>query len=113
MANQYVNANSLDARDAALVLVGASQAERERDFQRRTHWKRVASVRVALLLHGSGNTGVEAGPAQFDLFGPAYADAHGAHDPGVRIVPASLPPTQRGRLRQLMQATIMLRNGPA
>ena len=106
VANQYVNASSLDARDAALVLVGADEAERERDFHRRTHWKRVASVRVALLLHASGNTGVEAGPAQFDLFGPAYADAHGTQDPGVRIVPASLPPTQRGRLRQIGRAHV-------
>lgn len=113
VANQYVNASSLDARDAALVLAGASEAERERDFQRRTHWKRVASVRVALLLHGSGNVDAQSGPAQFDLFGPAYADAHGAQDSGVRIVPAGLPPAQRGRLRQLVQATIMLRNGPA
>ncbi|MGK5027751.1 PilW family protein [Janthinobacterium sp. RB2R34] len=113
VANQYVNATTLDARDAALVLVGADQAERERDFHRRTHWKRVASVRVALLLHGSGNLDAQPGPAQFDLFGPAYADAHGAQDPGVRIVPASLPPTRRGRLRHLVQATIVLRNGPA
>ena len=113
VANQYVNASELDARDAALVLVGASTAERQRDFQRRTHWKRVASVRVALLLHGAGNTGDEAGPPQYDLFGAAYADAHGGQDAGVRIVPASLPPAQRQRPRQLVQATIMLRNGPA
>ena len=113
IANQYVNASELDARDAALVLAGASEAERQRDLQRRTHWKRVASVRVAMLLHGPGMAGDATGPPQYDLFGAAYADAHAGQDPGVRIVPASLPPAQRGRLRQLMQATIMLRNGPA
>jgi len=113
IANQYVNASALDARDAALVLVGADEAERARDLQRRTHWKRIAGVRVALLLHGGGPGGAESGPAQFDLFGAAYANAHGALDPGVRIVPASLPPAQRARLRQLLQATIVLRNGPA
>lgn len=113
IANQYVNASELDARDAALVLAGASEAERQRDLQRRTHWKRVASVRVALLLHGPGRSDDATGPPQYDLFGAAYADAHAGQDPGVRIVPASLPPAQRGRLRQLMQATIMLRNGPA
>lgn len=113
IANQYVNASELDARDAALVLAGASEAERQRDLQRRTHWKRVASVRVALLLHGPGMAGDATAPPQYDLFGAAYADAHAGQDPGVRIVPASLPPAQRGRLRQLMQATIMLRNGPA
>ncbi|OBV41430.1 PilW family protein [Janthinobacterium psychrotolerans] len=113
VANQYVNASSLDARDAALVLVGADEAEKARDLQRRTHWKRVASVRVALLLHGGGQASAESGPAQFDLFGAAYAEAHGATDTGVRIVPSSLPPGQRARLRQLVQATILLRNGPA
>ena len=112
VANQYLNASAVDARDAALLLEGASEAERQRDFQRRTHWKRVASVRVALLLHGPGMRGDATGPPQYDLFGAAYADAHGGQDPGVRIVPASLPLAQRGRSRQLMQATIMLRNGP-
>ncbi|WP_257572310.1 PilW family protein, partial [Janthinobacterium sp. UMAB-60] len=52
VANRYVNASALDAYDAALVLVGADAAARQRDLHSRTHWKRVAGVRVALLLHG-------------------------------------------------------------
>lgn len=113
VANQYVNATGLDARDAALVLPGESAVERQRQLQHRTHWKRVASVRVALLLHGEddqGGAAAQTGPPQFDLFGPAYADAHGASDAGVRIDVSSLPARQQGRLRKLVQATVMLRN---
>ncbi|PLY41293.1 pilus assembly protein PilW [Janthinobacterium sp. ROICE36] len=116
VANHYVNASALDAYDAALLLAGADAAARQRDFHRRTHWKRVASVRVALLLHGEAGQQdkmAELGAAQFDLFGKAYAEAHGAGDTGVRIVRASLPAATRSRLRQLVQTSIMLRNGPA
>lgn len=116
VANRYVNASALDADDAALVLAGVDAAARQRDFYRRTHWKRVASVRVALLLHGEAgqvDKMAELGPAQFDLFGKAYAEAHGAGDTGVRIARAALPAATRSRLRQLVQTSIMLRNGPA
>ncbi|WP_319633298.1 PilW family protein [Janthinobacterium violaceinigrum] len=116
VANRYVNASALDAYDAALVLAGADAAARQRDFHRRTHWKRVASVRVALLLHGEAGQVdklAELGPAQFDLFGPAYAEAHGDDDTGVRIARAALPAATRSRLRQLVQMSIVLRNGPA
>lgn len=112
--NQYVNATALAVRDAALVLAGDSEAQRQRDFQRRTHWKRVASVRLALLLHGEDGQGAEAaqtGPPQFDLFGAAYSAAEGAGDDGVRIVAANLPAQERGRWRKLVQATVVLRNG--
>ena len=115
VANRYVNASALYAYDAALPLAGATAAERQRDFHRRTHWKRIAGVRVALLLHGEADGAGkldDMGPAQFDLFGKAYAEAHGASDTGVRIVRAALPPSQQGRRRQLLQMSIMLRNGP-
>ena len=116
VANRYVNASALDAYDAALVLVGADAAARQRDLHSRTHWKRVAGVRVALLLHGEAGQAdkmADLGPAQFDLFGKAYAEAHGAGDTGVRIARTALPIATRSRLRQLVQTSIMLRNGPA
>lgn len=115
VANRYLNASALDAYDAALVLVGADAAARQRDLHSRTHWKRVAGVRVALLLHGEAGQAdkmAELGPAQFDLFGKGYAEAHGAGDMGVRIARTALPIATRSRLRQLVQTSIMLRNGP-
>lgn len=115
VVNRYVNASWLDAADAALLLVGETAAERQRDFHRRTHWKRIAGVRVALLLHGeAGAAGTleDMGPAQFDLFGKAYAEAQGAGDPGARVLRTAFPPALQGRRRQIVQTSIMLRNGP-
>jgi len=115
VANRYVNASALDAYDAALVLVGADAAARQRDLHSRTHWKRVAGVRVALLLHGEAGQAdkmAELGPAQFDLFGKAYAEAHGAGDPGARVLRTAFSPALQGRRRQIVQTSIMLRNGP-
>ena len=115
VANRYVNASALDAYDAALVLVGADAAARQRDLHSRTHWKRVAGVRVALLLHGEAGQAdkmAELGPAQFDLFGKAYAEAQGAGDPGARVLRTAFSPALQGRRRQIVQTSIMLRNGP-
>lgn len=107
--NAYVNASSINAMDAALLLSGATPGERLRDFHRKTYWKRVCSVRVALLLHGESNTRADKATTRFDLFGPAYSDAHG-DDEGVRIVEATLPPSQRTRARRVVGMTVALRN---
>uniref|UniRef100_UPI00293D7FEA PilW family protein n=1 Tax=Janthinobacterium sp. TaxID=1871054 RepID=UPI00293D7FEA len=53
VANQYLSAGAVDALDAALDPAGADPAARERERQRRSRWKRVVSVKVALLLHGA------------------------------------------------------------
>jgi type IV pilus assembly protein PilW len=122
VANGYVNASTLDALDAALLPVGADAAERERDHNRRTHWKRVVSIRIGLLLHDDGTApaalatapatpgGGAVGPPPFDLFGKAYGDAYGAGDHGTRIDAATLPVPQQGRSRRVLGATILLRN---
>jgi type IV pilus assembly protein PilW len=78
-------------------------------FNRKTWWKRVRSVKLALLLHGGSNTRADTQAARFDLFGPAYAQAH-PDDEGVRVSEDSLPPAQRGRARQLFSITVALRN---
>ncbi|WP_295998037.1 PilW family protein [Rugamonas sp.] len=109
IANQYVNASAVDALDAALVLSGATAAERARDKNRKTYWKRVASVRLALLLHGETGSRPDGELRRFDLFGAAYANAAGG-DFGVRIVEANLPLPLQRRARQLFGATVALRN---
>lgn len=108
--NTYVNATALAALDAALVLTGAGAPERERELRRRTHWKRVCSVRIALLLHGELGSRPDSAPDTFDLFGKAYADAGGAGDLGTRIVERDLAPPLRLRARQIFVTTVMLRN---
>ena len=81
--NRYVNATALTAFDAALPLS---------ELNEKTCWKRVASVQVALLLHGERPSAAPLLPAAYSLFGPAYAGAH-AGDEGVQLAQAEL----RGR----------------
>jgi type IV pilus assembly protein PilW len=107
VANRYVNASALAALDAALVLAGANPAEREQDLRRRTWWKRVVSVKVALLLHSS-QAGQEGGPAVHDLFGAAYGDALGDTDRGTRLRQAQLDGRTAPREHRLFAATFAL-----
>lgn len=106
LPNQYLAAGAIDALDAALALDGATPAERARDLRRKTHWKRIASVRVALLLHG-GPGGSARTPLAYELFGSGYS---AADDPGTRIEEARLPPALRWRERRLFSTTIAMRN---
>lgn len=110
VANEFVSASVLDERDAALVLAGADAPARARDLRRRTHWKRITSIRVALVIHGSrpAPTGYE--PIVFDLFGSGYSDAAAGADRGVRLAEADMPDALRQRRRKLFATTVLLRN---
>lgn len=113
VANEYVSAGVLDARDAALVLAGADPAARERERRRRTHWKRVASIRVALVVHGAKRGQANEEPKMFDLFGSEYTNAFGGADRGVHLAEADLPDDLRPRERRMFASTILLRNAAA
>ncbi|MBW8898753.1 MAG: PilW family protein [Massilia sp.] len=102
VANRYLNAAGVDVLDAGLAGLGAAE------FNRRTHWKRVVGVRVALLLHGGRPTRAAAGTARYDLFGAGYADAVGADDPGSSLDEARMPPDLRRRERRLFTVTVAL-----
>ncbi|MET0857037.1 MAG: PilW family protein [Telluria sp.] len=112
VANQYVNAGVLDALDGTLVLSGATPAARERERSRRTHWKRIAGIRVALLLHGAPASRADAAPAVYDLFGRAYSDGAGTGDSGVRLDEARMPEAMQRRERRMFATTVLLRNPP-
>lgn len=86
--NRYVNARALAALDAALPLAGGGQAA----LNEKTWWKRVASVQVALLLHGERPSAAPLQPAAYSLFGAAYGERV-ADDAGVQLTSADL----RGR----------------
>lgn len=107
--NGYFNATALEQLDAALVLEGANPAQRWQDLQRKTYWKRVGAIRVALLLRGDVATRADTGSRQFDLFGTSYADVHG-EDEGVRIDERRMPQAQRRRTRVMLDMTVALRN---
>jgi type IV pilus assembly protein PilW len=109
--NRYVNATAVNALDAALVLNGASAAERESDLRRRTYWKRVASVQYALLLRGARGAPAAGKGITYDLFGPAYGLGYGAVDPGTRLREDALSAGALPRERHVHAATVALRGG--
>ena len=110
ITNRYLNASAVRALDAELVLVGATAAARAQDFNRKTWWKRVASVKVGLLLHGEAHSRPGAETVQYDLLGGAYAADAAERDRGVRIQESVLPAAQRQRVRRVFEASIALRN---
>lgn len=108
--NAYVTATEIDARDAALVLGGFDAAGRARNFNRKTHWKRVTAIRISLLLHGERPLDEAVARPVFHAFGPVYSSSVGDRDPGTMIDTAQLPAPVRARERRLFGATFLLRN---
>ncbi len=104
--NRYLNASGIDGLDAALVLAGATEAERAQDLRRRTHWKRIVAVRMALLLHGESGSRAGSRPVRFDLFGQPLRG-----DEGTTIDEAALPEPLRLRARRVFESAVLLRNG--
>ena len=91
--NIYLNAGAIEARDAALPA-----AEREN----RPNWRRVTSVRFALLLHGERGSRSGGVLASYDMLPGA--------DAGARLDEDRLPPSMRQRARRMFAATVALRN---
>jgi len=93
IANLYLTASGVDALDAALPAPERAM---------RPTWRRITTIRIALLLHG------EPGSRGGRLTG-SYELLPGA-DPGARIDEASLPEPMRRRARRLFTTTVALRN---
>lgn len=111
--NRYLNASAMRALDADILLEGATPAARAQDLNRKTWWKRVAGIKVGLLLHGEPYSRPGELPAQYDLLGGAYADSAAEADPGVRFQESVLPEGQRQRVRRVFETSIALRNAGA
>ena len=108
-ANRFVTATDITALDASLVIDGDSAGARSREQMRKSWWKRVASIKVALLLHGAKRSKSVGSASVVDLFGAAYSTAAPA-DVGVRIGQADIAAPLRERERRSFSSTIMLRN---
>ncbi len=103
VANRYVNADAIRALDAALPAGLPPQ-----EFNRRTHWKRVVSVRVGLLLHGARPTRQDRESREFQLFGPRHAAGVAKSDAGTVLREDALPDKLRRRERRLFSTTVAL-----
>lgn len=108
VANRYVNADAIRALDTALAATGLSPQE----LQRQSWWKRVASVRVALLLHGARATRDTPGTRDYQLFGPLHAQDAADEDQGTVVHEAELAPELRRRERRLFSSTVALPAAP-
>jgi type IV pilus assembly protein PilW len=105
VANRYVNADAIRTLDTPLA--GLPPQERNRQ----THWKRVVSVRIGLLLHGARPTRHDGANAEFQLFGATHAAAAADGDAGTVVREASMPGALRRRERRLFSMTVALPAG--
>lgn len=110
LPNRMLNATAIQALDDALVLDGADAAAKALDLNRKTHWKKVVLVKVALLVRGALTTRADQADRKYDLFGSDYADTYAATDSGVRIDETKLAAGIRKRTRRVFASTIQLRN---
>lgn len=110
LPNSFLTATAIEALDDGLTLVGATPAEKALDKNRKTNWKKVVVVKVALLMRGEHPSRTDALKAEYDLFGKDYSDANAANDRGVHIKEADMQQSVRNRLRKIFNATIQVRN---
>lgn len=108
VANRYLNAEGIAALDAALGLGADAEA-----LNRQSHWKRVVSVRIGLLLHGARPTRPATDALDYDLLGASYAAAGGPDaDAGSSLHESGMPVALRMRERRLFTATVALPSMP-
>ncbi|MGB7481646.1 MAG: PilW family protein [Burkholderiaceae bacterium] len=105
IANQFMTATQIKALDDATGLSGVA-------LNKKTTWKKVTAVKVALLLRGAQARQAEPAETTYHLFGPDYTDANGSNDTGSSIAESSLPTETRRRTRKVYMATIQFRNQP-
>jgi type IV pilus assembly protein PilW len=104
-ANRYVNADAIRALDAAYAGLPAPE------LNRRTWWKRVVSVRIGLLLHGTRPTRHDRADHEFQLFGGTHAAGAAETDSGTVVREDALPDSVRRRERRLFSMTVALPAG--
>jgi type IV pilus assembly protein PilW len=106
LPNQFLTATGINTLDDQLTLEGSNPEAQTIDKNRKSNWKKVVAIKVALLVRGSQNARSDASTDQYDLFGKDYANAHASTDIGTRIKAAALP----NRVRRLFTAVIQVRN---
>lgn len=111
--NRLCTATEVDALDDTLVLEGVNAIERARDRVRKTYWKKVVLVKIALLMRGARIVREDVQKIRYDLFGRDYAATHAAIDVGTTIDEARLGKASKNRMRKVFSGTIQLRNPAA
>jgi type IV pilus assembly protein PilW len=105
VANRYVNADAIRTLDAPLAALPPQERNRQ------THWKRVVSVRIGLLLHGARPARRDGASRTYQLFGATHAANAADGDVGTVLRESALPDALRRRERRLFSMTVALPAG--
>ncbi|HEY8100881.1 MAG TPA: PilW family protein [Burkholderiaceae bacterium] len=107
LPNQFISASAVDELDANVILTGPNATAREIELRKKTYWKKVVAIKVALLIRGSKKSRSDALSNKYELFGSEYSTANAA-DNGAVLKEENIPVRERNRLRKIFQNTIML-----
>lgn len=113
LPNHFLTATEMEQLDEKLILTSTDSTARTLEKNRKTHWKKVVAVRVAILVRGTRPARNDDLRKSYDLFGRDYSDAHATVDIGSQINESGLSAKSRNRIRKVFSATIMLRNQAA
>lgn len=109
MSNAFITADGINELDQNLILTGENASVRAIELHKKTNWKKVVAVKVALLVRSAQKSRSDALLNKYELFGSEYSNAIGS-DNGTVISEADIPAKERNRLRKIFQQTIMLHN---
>ena len=96
--NQFLNATEINALDASIPAA---------ELNKKTHWKKITSVKVAILVRGKHSSNLNSTTETYDLFGEDYFNPS---DKGTKIIGTDLPKKHAEKLRKVYSATIQLKN---
>ena len=95
IADKYLNATEVTTLDSVFPPAELNQ---------KTHWKKIAAIKVAILMQSPTNGAISTAPTTYNLFGPDYSAAKSATDLGTKIV------VDDAKLHKVYSATFQLKN---
>jgi type IV pilus assembly protein PilW len=104
-----LNATGINELDRMIPLEGYNAQIRALESNRKTYWKKVVAVKVAMLVRGSQAAGSRAAGSQYDLFGELYSNTVGRNDAGTHLSAASFPPATLAWPRKVFSTTVQIR----
>jgi type IV pilus assembly protein PilW len=99
IANKFLSATEIDALDAGIP---------KGDLNKKTHWKKITAIKVALLIHGPIDSPANNQQMTFNLFGTAYPSSGNAT--AATITDADTPTKYKRRIRKIFSTTIQIKN---
>lgn len=113
LSNQFRTATAVDNLDKLLLLEGPNASARSIDKNRKTHWKKVVAIKIAILVRSGQAVRADRQAKEYDLFGREHADMNATVDIGTRVREAGMSASNRNRFRKIFVTTIQLRNQAA